>query len=228
MTLNPGTSGTPWNSSVQPKRKVPLGTGCTAVTSHLHTEDEPVDPARRGVVPAAVPREQWPSLCRLSRGKHLFMLPFMSFWRIKYSCSFLYLNTTEWALHCGFLVPDTCQLFQKLWHPITCLEHHRCDGGSFTSKSRRSQFSCGRGGRFQEVPKQSFAISPWKGEEERDKERADGWQGGWLLHKGRSPPQACERAMRVQRLCKCVCTNQKHAHNKSFPSLLTILCIIFS
>lgn len=113
---------------------------------------------------------------------YLFMFSFMSFWGIKYSGSFLYSSATESVGNSRFLVPNTGQFFQKLWNPVTCLEFCHCDGGCFTSKSKRSKFSCRRRVRFQEVPRQSFAISPWKGEEKWDKTRVDGWH----LHMGRA------------------------------------------
>lgn len=142
----------------------------------------------------------------------LFMFSFMSFWGLKYGYSLLYLNTMVWASNDSFLVPNADQLFQKLWSPGACLEPCR-DGGCFTSKSRRSRFACGRGGRFREVPRQSFAIAFWQGEEEWDKAKADGMTPSpWLG----THPRVCERSMWVQRLCELVCTNQRHVHNQIF------------
>lgn len=181
MVLNPGTSGTSENSWVQPKRKITQGLGTSLLWPHacklrmsqlIRHSWVCVGWSSQGTMAFTVQAAMWET--------DLFMFSFMSFWGIKESCFFLYLNATESAGISSFLVPNTGELFQKLkssdlsgtlslWWWL------------FYSKSRRSRFSGGRGGRFQEIPRQSFAISPWNGEEEWDKARADGWQ----LHKGR-------------------------------------------
>ena len=107
--------------------------------------------------------------------------------------------------------------FQNLWNPMTCLRLCHRDGDLFTSKGKRSRFACGRKGRLQEVPRQSFTICPQKGKEIWDKAKAVQWDDTFT--RGGFPPWAHETSVWAQRLCRCVCPSQRHVHKCNFPSL---------
>lgn len=213
--LNWGTAGPSGNNSTSEEENHPRDGGSAAVTSRLETEDEPVDPAQLGVCQGQLPGNNGLYCAGCHVGTR-FVYVFLG----------VTLGDNVWLLFSLFechkgsrdlQLPgpqDKPVFFQKLGNPVTCLRFCFCDSTLFTSKHRRSRFSCGRRVWAQEVPRQSFAVSPWKGEEEWDKAKASGMTAS--QRQGNPLPRACERLMRVQRLCKLVCPKKGHIHNKTF------------
>lgn len=97
-----------------PRENHPRDGDFMAVISRLETEDEPVDPAQRGVCWLEFPGNNGLYCAATTWERDLFMFFFLWFWGIEYSCSFLYLNAAESAGNSSVLLPNTGQLFQKL------------------------------------------------------------------------------------------------------------------
>lgn len=141
----------------------PRDGGSVAVTSRLETEDGGNWSGTVGRVSVEVPREQWPLLCRLPRGSHICLcFSFVSL-----------LGDNVWLLflcwcHKGSRdlqppgSPRQACYFQKLGNPATCLRFCFVIVPFFTSRTGEAGFPVGRRVWAQEVPRQSFAVSPWK------------------------------------------------------------------
>lgn len=173
--LNWGTTGPSGNNSAQAKRKITQGMEAPLLWLHawklrtsqlIRHSGACVGWSSQGTMAFTVQAATWEP--------HLFMFSFVSCWGIMYGCFFfIWMPQGQQGPPASWSPRQACY-FQKLGNPATCLRFCFCDSTLFTSKDRRSRFSCGRRVWAQEVPRQSFAVSPWKGEEEWSKAKANG------------------------------------------------------